>query len=93
MALPEHAIAKIRAMNAAPKKPNRALVAAAAANKRKSNNPAGRPTDGLTEVAFILRGPALLLETAKAAAAAEGVPVTEWWRRAGRVRLGWREVV
>lgn len=52
------------------------------------------PRDGLDdEAALKVTGPATLLDAARAAAAAEGVSVREWWRRAARVRLGWREVV
>lgn len=62
-----------------------------AQRKRKSNNPAGRPSAKLAESTVLLSAPALLLAAAFADAAREGVSVREWWRRAGRVRLGWRE--
>ncbi len=64
----------------------------ATAKRKKSNNPAGRPSAQLAEATVLLSAPALLLEAAKHRAAEEGVSVREWWRRAARVRLGWREV-
>ena len=53
----------------------------------------GAPNRGLSEAAVLVRGPLLLLEAVKAAAAKEGIDAAEYWRRAARVRLGWREVV
>jgi hypothetical protein len=52
----------------------------------------GKP-GSLTEASTLVTGPALLLEAAKLAAAAEGIDAIEWWRRAARARLGWREVL
>ena len=61
--------------------------------RRKSNNPDGRPSTGLAEAKVLVTGPEVLLGAVRIAAAAEGVSVIEWWRRAARVRLGWREVL
>jgi hypothetical protein len=41
----------------------------------------------------LVRGPALLLASVAVAALGEGITVAEWWRRAARLRLGWREVL
>lgn len=60
--------------------------------KRKSNNPAGRPSAKLAEATVLISAPAVMLAAAQLAAEKEGVSVREWWRRAGRVRLGWHEV-
>ena len=43
--------------------------------------------------AQLVEGPKLLLGAVRVAAEREGVSVTEWWRRAARLRLGWREVL
>lgn len=61
--------------------------------KRPSNNPYGRPSSGLSEASVLVRGPALLVAAAQLAAEKEGIALSEWWRRAARVRLGWREVL
>jgi hypothetical protein len=56
----------------------------------------GRPVgsgNGNAEASVLVTGPALLLAAVAHDAAREGVTVREWWRRAARVRLGWREVV
>lgn len=63
------------------------------ARKRKSNNPTGRPSAGLTEVAKQIHAPAPLWAAVIVAALAEDVSVAEWVRRAMRLRLGWREVL
>lgn len=55
--------------------------------KRKSNNPAGRPSQGLTEARFLVRLPAELDAEWRSAAAREGVDLAEWWRRAARIAL------
>jgi hypothetical protein len=47
----------------------------------------------LTEASTLVTGPALLLAAVRVAAEREGIDATEWWRRAARVRLGWREVL
>lgn len=60
--------------------------------KRKSNNPAGRPSQGLSEATVLVRGPALLLAAVEQRAAQEGVSTSEAWRMAARVWLGWHEV-
>lgn len=63
--------------------------------KRPSNNPAGRPVGSgrrLAEATVLVTAPAVMLAAAALAAGAEGVSVREWWRRAGRVRLGWHAV-
>lgn len=52
----------------------------------------GRP-GSLTEATTLVTGPALLIEAVKLDAAREGIDAIEWWRRAARVRLGWREVL
>lgn len=51
----------------------------------------GKP-GSLTEASTLVSGPAVLLAAVKVAAEREGIDATEWWRRAARVRLGWREV-
>lgn len=58
--------------------------------KRKSNNPAGRPSTRLAEARLLVTGPEELLAEARAAAVAEGCSTTEWWRRAARQRLATR---
>lgn len=50
-------------------------------------------TGGVSEVATIVRGPAILLAAVDKAAELEGCSNSEWWRRAARLRLGWREVL
>jgi hypothetical protein len=40
-----------------------------------------------TEAQVLVMGPAELLDRCRAAAAAEGIPEREWWRRAARERL------
>ena len=60
--------------------------------KPKRGRPVGTGND-LVEASVLVTGPAELLASVRAAAEREGVPVREWWRRAARVRLGWREVV
>ncbi len=55
--------------------------------RRKSNNPAGRPSKGLTEVRLELRMPEELRASAASMALADGVSVNEWWRRAGRAAI------
>lgn len=52
----------------------------------------GKPNQGLGESAWTIRGPASLAEAAKASAREQGITSNEWWRRAGRVRLGLPEV-
>ena len=61
--------------------------------KRKSNNPAGRPSKSLAEEKVLVTGPAPLLDAVRTAAETEGIKTAEWWRRAARLRLGWREVL
>ncbi|MHB1065625.1 MAG: hypothetical protein ACYC1Z_14250 [Georgenia sp.] len=63
------------------------------ARRRRSNNPAGRPSAKLAEKTVLLSAPAVMLAAVEVAAEREGISVREWWRRAGRVRLGWREVI
>lgn len=63
------------------------------AKPRKSNNPAGRPSRKLAEGSVLVTGPAVLLLAAAHHAEREGITVREWWRRAARVRLGFREVL
>ena len=55
--------------------------------KRKSNNPDGRPSHGLTETSIALKMPEELLAAATERAAVEGVSRTEWIRAAMRARL------
>lgn len=47
----------------------------------------GRPNLGLGEVLIALRMPAALRAAARVAAEAEGVKVSEWWRRAAMARI------
>lgn len=60
--------------------------------KRKSNNPAGRPSSGLSESLIQLRVPELVRQMAVVAAGREDVDLSEFVRRALRVRLGLLEV-
>lgn len=53
----------------------------------------GRPPNGLTEQALTIRGPAILFAAAAHLAEREGITVSEWWRRAARLRLGWHEIL
>lgn len=66
---------------------------AARRRKRKSNNPEGRPSAGLTEARVLVSGPALLLYAVQQSAAERGITTSEAWRRAARVWLGWHEVL
>ena len=55
----------------------------------------GRPKGSgqkLAQAVVLVSGPAVLLAAAEHEATKEGVSVREWWRRAARVRLGWREI-
>lgn len=54
---------------------------------KKSNNPAGRPSEDLSEGSVLVTGPVALLDGVKNAAKREGVSVREWWRRAAAERL------
>jgi len=60
--------------------------------KPKRGRPVGSGND-LVEASVLVTGPALLLAAVAHDAAREGITVREWWRRAARVRLGWREVL
>jgi hypothetical protein len=55
----------------------------------------GRPrlTPGERPVSVLVQGPALLISAVETAALREGCSIREWWRRAARARLGWREVL
>lgn len=57
------------------------------AKKRKSNNPKGRPSGGLSEVSIEVQMPAPMRDNVRKAAAIERVTVTEFMRRAASVRL------
>jgi hypothetical protein len=61
------------------------------APKREKKSKAGRPSNGLTEVALVIRGPAALFGAASRRAKAEGISASEWWRRAAQIRIGWKE--
>lgn len=63
-----------------------------AAPKRKPGRRPGEWVTGATESQVLVTGPAVLLGAVEVAAEREGVSVREWWRRAARLRLGWREV-
>lgn len=63
------------------------------AKRKKSNNPAGRPSQGLSEAQVLVKCPAVLKAIVEESAKAEGISAAEWWRRAARLRLGWREVL
>ena len=52
----------------------------------------GGAPGSLTEAQVLVMGPRELLDAARAAAAAEGIPEREWWRRAARARLDRLEV-
>jgi hypothetical protein len=58
-----------------------------AKRRRKSNNPEGRPSTGLTETKVLLTGPAELIAAGRAAAEREGISYAEWVRRAMRAAL------
>jgi metal-responsive CopG/Arc/MetJ family transcriptional regulator len=55
--------------------------------RRRSNNPAGRPSKGLTETRVLVTLPEALLDAATEAARTAGVTRAEWIREAMRVRL------
>lgn len=57
------------------------------AKEKKSNNPAGRPSTGLSTGKVLVTMPPEMLELVTAAAKAEGVSRQEWIRRAMRVHL------
>lgn len=61
--------------------------------KRRSNNPTGRPSSGLTEGKTLVTGPQLLLVAMQARAQQLGISQNEAWRRAARAWLGWHEVL
>lgn len=58
-----------------------------ARRKRKSNNPDGRPSQGLSETRVLVPMPEQLADDAATAAEAEGVSRAEWIRRAMAQRL------
>ena len=58
------------------------------ASARKSNNPKGRPTSGITETVTLISMPASLKTKAQGAAKSEGVGLSEYVRRAVLARLG-----
>lgn len=58
-----------------------------ARRKRKSNNPDGRPSQGLSETRVLVPMPEQLADDATTAAEAEGVSRAEWIRRAMAQRL------
>lgn len=58
-----------------------------AKRKRKSNNPDGRPSQGLSETRVLVPMPEQLADDATTAAEAEGVSRAEWIRRAMAQRL------
>jgi hypothetical protein len=55
--------------------------------RRRSNNPDGRPSRGLTEARVLVTLPEALLDAATEAARTAGVTRAEWIREAMRVRL------
>ena len=55
--------------------------------KRRSNNPDGRPSHGLSETRVLVPMPEQLAADAASAAEAEGVSRAEWIRRAMAQRL------
>lgn len=61
--------------------------------RRKSRNPAGRPSRGLSEERVEVRAPALLVGAVAQRAEQQGITTSEAWRRAARTWLGWHEVV
>lgn len=54
---------------------------------RRKKHPGGRPSRGITDAGLGIRLPQSLLDASKAAAAAEGCTLAEWWRRAAAARL------
>jgi hypothetical protein len=52
--------------------------------KRRNNQ---RPSEGLTEASFLLKCPADLLKRVRERAKAEGVPMSEVWRRGALLYL------
>lgn len=58
-----------------------------AKRKRKSNNPDGRPSQGIDEVRLLVPMPEALADDATKRAAAAGVSRAEWIRAAMRARL------
>lgn len=59
-----------------------------ARRRRRSNNPDGRPSQGLSETRVLVPMPEQLATDATTAAEAEGVSRAEWIRRAMAQRLG-----
>lgn len=55
--------------------------------RKRSNNPDGRPSSGLGEAQVLVRLTLELDAAVRAAAAREGLGLTEWWRRAAQQRL------
>jgi hypothetical protein len=51
------------------------------------DNP-GRPSTGLSEERITLRLPTVLVETVRASAAAQGISLSEWVRRAAHAEMG-----
>lgn len=64
-------------------KPRRTLAV-----NRPSNNPDGRPSNGLSEVEVRVRGPKGLLEAMARIAELRNLSVAEVWRQAARLYLG-----
>lgn len=58
---------------------------------KHKKHPGGRPSQGLTEAAVLVKGPALLLSAVAARAERDGIEIREAWRRAARAWLGWVE--
>ena len=56
--------------------------------RRRSNNPYGRPSQGLTDAAVLVRCPTQLAADMRARAAELGVTVSQAWRLAAMALLG-----
>lgn len=60
------------------------------ATKRQKRNRGGRPVTVNASATYLLKLPPELLEEARAAARAEGIPLAQWWRTAGAAVLARR---
>lgn len=58
-----------------------------AKRKRRSNNPDGRPSQGLGEASHLVRLPAELDAAVRADAERRGVKLAEWWRQAAQAAV------
>ena len=58
-----------------------------ATTKRGKRNLGGRPVTIGASASYLLKLPPDQLDAARKAAAAAGIPLAEWWRRAGKAMM------